>query len=128
MASESFTSQIGAAAASTYLTTPILPKSLYPPSARGVYAAYRAAFGSEAEPNALYGYEAMSVVLDSIRRAGSQGNNRQAVIDQFFATRNRDSVIGRYSMEADGETTLSPYAVDRVLGGRPVFNRAIAVG
>jgi hypothetical protein len=31
-------------------------------------------------------------------------------------------------MEADGETTLSPYAVDRVLGGRPVFNRAIAVG
>jgi len=29
---------------------------------------------------------------------------------------------------SDGETTLSPYAVDRVLGGRPVFNRAIPVG
>jgi branched-chain amino acid transport system substrate-binding protein len=128
MASESFTSQLGAAGASTYLTNPILPKSLYPASARGVYAAYRAAFGAEAEPNALYGYEAMSVVLASIRRAGSQGNNRQAVIDQFFATRNRDSVIGPYSIEADGETTLSPYAVDRVLGGRPVFNRAIPVG
>jgi branched-chain amino acid transport system substrate-binding protein len=76
----------------------------------------------------LYGYEAMSVVLDAIRQAGSQGNNRQAVIDQFFATRNRNSVIGRYSIEADGETTLSPYAVDRVLSGRPVFNRAIPVG
>ena len=128
LASESFTSQLGAAAASTYLTTPILPKGLYPASARRVFSAYRAAFGVEGEPSALYGYEAMSVVLDAIRQAGSQGNNRQAVIDQFFATRNRNSVIGRYSIEADGETTLSPYAVDRVLSGRPVFNRAIPVG
>jgi branched-chain amino acid transport system substrate-binding protein len=127
MAGESFTSRIGAAAANTYVTTPILPTSLYPPSAQRVLHDYRDEFGVAAESYALYGYEAMSVVLDSIRRAGAKGNDRQAVIDQFFAIRNRDSVLGRYSIEADGETTLSPYGVDRVVNGRTVFYRAIPV-
>ncbi len=75
----------------------------------------------------MYGYEAMSVVLDSIRSAGTRGNVRQVVTDRFFATSDRSSVIGRYSIEADGETTLSRYGVDRVVGGRPVFYRAIEV-
>jgi branched-chain amino acid transport system substrate-binding protein len=127
MVSESFASQIGAAAASTYLTTPVLSTSLYPPPAARVLGDYRRDFGGEPGPYALYGYEAMSVVLDSIRRAGAKGNDRQAVIDQFFAIRNRDSVLGRYSIEADGETTLSPYGVDRVVNGRTVFYRAIPV-
>ncbi len=67
------------------------------------------------------------MVLDAIRSAGSHGNDRQSVIDRFFAIRNRDSVLGRYSIEPDGETTLSPYGVDRVVNGRPVFYRAIDV-
>jgi branched-chain amino acid transport system substrate-binding protein len=70
----------------------------------------------------------MSVVLDAIRSAGSQGNNRQSVIDQFFAVRNRNSVLGRYSIEADGETTLGSYGADRVVNGQPAFYRAIDIG
>ena len=49
------------------------------------------------------------------------------MIDRFFAVKNRDSVLGRYSIEADGETTLSRYGVDRVVNGQPVFYRAIDV-
>ena len=71
--------------------------------------------------------EAMSVVLDAIRAAGAHGNDRQRVIEQFFALTNRDSVLGRYSIEADGETTLARYGVDRVVNGRPVFYRAIDI-
>jgi len=128
MAGESFTSQIGAAAANTYLTTPVLAPGLYPPAGQRVLRDYRRAFGgAEGGPYALYGYEAMSVVLEAIRSAGARGNDRQTVIDRVFATRNRDSVIGRYSIESDGETTLSRYGVDRVLDGRPVFDRAIDV-
>jgi branched-chain amino acid transport system substrate-binding protein len=128
MVNESFTSQIGSAAGSTYLTTPVLAMHEYPPAAARVLSAYRRHFGSEPGPYALYGYEAMSVVLDAIRRAGSRGNDRQTVIDRFFAVKNRDSVLGRYSIEADGETTLSRYGVDRVVGSRPVFYRAFDVG
>ncbi len=128
LADGSFTSQLGAAGASTYITTPVLKPSLYPPQSARVLADYRRIFGGEPGAYALYGYEAMSVVLDAIRTAGAHGNDRQSVIDRFFAARNHDSVLGRYSIEADGETTLSPYGVDRVQNGQPVFYRAIDVG
>jgi branched-chain amino acid transport system substrate-binding protein len=124
---ESFPAQIGAAAPSTYLGTATLPIALYPPSARGVLRHYRKVFGREGGPSALYGYEAMTLVLDAIRSAGARGNDRQTVIERVFATSNRNSVIGRYSIDAGGETSLSRYGVDRVLGGRTVFYRAIEV-
>jgi branched-chain amino acid transport system substrate-binding protein len=119
----SFASQLGTAAGVTYLATPVLPSALYPPAARPVLAQYRARFHETAGPYALDGYEAMSAVLLAIRRAGSHGNKRQAVIDRFFAIKDRDSVLGRYSIQASGDTTLSRYGVDRVVGGRLVFYR-----
>ncbi len=128
MVNSEFTSEIGSeAAARTYLTTPILPTSLYPPPAAQVLAHYRRRFGAEGGAYALYGYEEMSVALLAIRGAGVRGNNRQAVVDQFFAIKNRDSVLGRYSIEPDGETTLSRYAADRVTGGRAVFYKVLNV-
>jgi branched-chain amino acid transport system substrate-binding protein len=128
MVNSAFTSEIGGGAAeSTYLTTPILPASLYPPPAAQVLARYRQRFGGEGGAYALYGYEAMSVALLAIREAGPRGNNRQAVVERFFAIKNRDSVLGSYSVEADGETTLSRYGVDRVKNGLAVFYRELKV-
>ena len=105
----------------------MLAPSEYPPAAARVLDDYRRQFGGQPGAYALYGFEAMSVVLDAIRRAGSHGNDRQTVIDRFFATANRDSVLGRYSMQADGETTLSRYGVDRIVGGRAQFYRALDI-
>ncbi len=124
----SFTAAIGAAGPQTYLTTPILPRADYPSPAAAVLADYRRHFGGQPGPYALYGYEAMSVVLDAIRRAAERGNDRQTVIDRFFQTRDRHSVLGTYSVLASGETTLSRYGVDRVSNGRVVFYRAFDVG
>jgi branched-chain amino acid transport system substrate-binding protein len=125
MATPEFTGAIGAAGDVTYITTPLLADSLYPPAAQRVLAAYRRQFHAEPGPSVLYGYEAMSGVLDAIRRAGVHGNNRPDVIKAFFAAQDRDSVIGRYSVLGSGETTLSVYGVDRVAAGNPVFWRAI---
>ena len=122
-----FTGALGAAGAQTYLTTPILPLADYPPPAARVLAEYRRRFGGRPGAYALYGYEAMSVVLDAIRRAAERGNDRQAVIDRFFQTKDRRSVLGTYSVLASGETTLSRYGVDRVSGGHAVFYRAFDV-
>ena len=127
MISESFTSQIGAAATNTYLTTPMLPARFYPPAAQRVLSSYGRTFGTEGNAYALYGYEAMTLVLDAIRDSGARGNDRQTVIDHVLATKSRNSVIGRYSIDSDGETTLSMYGVDLVAGGRPVFYRAITI-
>jgi branched-chain amino acid transport system substrate-binding protein len=129
MVNATFTSAIGAGAgARTLLSTPVLPVSLYPVSAQRVLAGYRRQFGEQPEAYALFGYEAMSAALQAIRRAGARGNNREAVIDALFAAGPRDSVIGRYAIEPDGETTLSSYGVDRVSAGRPVFWHALDVG
>jgi branched-chain amino acid transport system substrate-binding protein len=128
MVNPSFASAIGQAAASTYLTTPILPSRSYPRAAARVLEAYRKRFGSEGGPYALYGYEAMSVALLAVREAGARGNDRQTVIGRFFAIRDRESVLGRYSMQADGESTSSRYGVDRVENGRAVFYRVLSVG
>jgi branched-chain amino acid transport system substrate-binding protein len=129
MVNATFASEIGAAAGTkTLLTTPVLPVSHYPVSAQRVLAAYRRQFGEQPEAYALFGYEAMSATLQAIRRAGARGNNRQAVIDALFATGERDSVIGRYAIEPDGETTLSSYGLDRVADGKPVFWRGLNVG
>jgi branched-chain amino acid transport system substrate-binding protein len=128
MASPSFTSQLAAAAPRTYLTTPVLAPALYPPSAQAVLADYRRTFGVQGTPSALYGYEAMTVVLDAIRGAGSHGDDRQTVVDRMLATSKRNSVIGSYSIEPDGEVIPARFGVDRVLGGQPVFYRAIELG
>jgi branched-chain amino acid transport system substrate-binding protein len=124
---ETFASQIGAAARNTYVGTPVLPNAMYPRSARQVLRRYRASFGVQAGGYALYGYEAMTLVLNAIRAAGARGNDRQTVIERVLATRNRNSVIGRYSIEGDGETTLARYGIDRVVAGRLAFYRAFAV-
>lgn len=120
-----FASEIGAAAASTYLTTPWLPPAAYPPAARQVLADYRRTFGVEGGPQALYGYEAMTLVLDAIRSAGVHGNDRRVVTERVFDTKERDSVIGSYSIEPNGESTLSRYGVDRVMEGRLVPYRVL---
>jgi branched-chain amino acid transport system substrate-binding protein len=125
LATQEFTSAIGSAADVTYITNPLLATSVYPPAAQRVLAAYSHQFHTAAGPAVLYGYEAMSGILDAIRRAGSHGNDRPDVINEFMSTRNRESVLGRYSVQPNGETTLSTYGVDRVVGGSPVFWRAI---
>lgn len=119
-----FTSRLGGAQSLTYLGTPVLAPNLYSPVSRTVLDQYRRDFGGPGGPYVLYGYEAMSVVLAAIRSAGAHGDERQAVIDRFFATHDRESVLGTYSIQPDGETTLTQYGIDRVSHGHPVFWRA----
>jgi len=119
-----FTSHLGAAESATFVGSPTLATRFYPASAQHVLSEYKQRFASVGEPYALYGFEAMSVVLASIRAAGNSGDDRQAVIDKFLATHDRRSVLGVYSMGPSGETTLSSYAIDRLVKGSPVFWRA----
>jgi ABC-type branched-subunit amino acid transport system substrate-binding protein len=54
-------------------------------------ADFRARFGRTPGPNAAVGHAAMTAVLDAIAKAGSHANERQAVIDAFFAGRPRSA-------------------------------------
>jgi branched-chain amino acid transport system substrate-binding protein len=63
----------------------------------------------------------MAVVLDSIERA-AEPDDRSAVIDSFFATEDRESILGTYSIDEVGNTTLDAISGYRVEDGRPVFD------
>jgi branched-chain amino acid transport system substrate-binding protein len=127
MDTPTFTKAIGAAASRTYLTTPALSRSSYSSFARRVFEGVRERFDITPSPYDLYGYAAMDLVLSAIRRAGRHGDDRSAVIASAFASEHLDSVLGRYTVLADGETTLTGYGVDRVRSGMPTFWRALSV-
>lgn len=126
IAETAFTSKIGRAAARvTYLTSPALAPSLYPPAGQRFFHTYRKTFGMAPEPYAIFGYEAMKVALQAIRAAPLNGDPRQAVIDAFFRTKDRNSVLGRYSIDQNGDTTLTSYGAYRVRKGRLAFDHVI---
>lgn len=128
MAESAFASQIGQGAASvTYLTSPVLPPSSYPASAKPVLRQYRERFHARPSSYVLYGYEAMGVVLAAIRAAGHEGDDRRSVIEAVFKMHDRRSVIGAYSVLPNGETTLTRYGADKVRGGRTAFWRELSV-
>ena len=114
------------AALRTYLTAPTLDASAYPPAGQAFFERFRARYGAEPDPYAINGYEAMSVILDSIDRA-AMPTSRAAVVDAFFATRDRQSVIGQYSIDRFGDTTLGTYGAYRLDGGRIVWDRVLDI-
>jgi branched-chain amino acid transport system substrate-binding protein len=121
-----FTSKIPADSARvTFITNPTLDPKLYPPAAQDFFRTYKQKFGRDPEPYAIYGYEAMQVALLAIQNAGDKGNDRQAVIDEFFKIKDRDSVLGKYSIDENGDTTLSDYGGNRVKDGKLVFDKVI---
>ena len=72
-------------------------------------------------PAAAYGYESMALLLDAIHRAGAKGDDRGAVIDEVLSTHDRHSVLGTYSIDGNGDTTLRAVSGYRISDGLPVF-------
>ena len=98
-----------------------------PPAGRRFVRAFGRRYGLEPGRYAAYGYEAMAVALDSIRRAKDKGDDRDSVVDAFFNTQDRDSVLGTYSIDEVGDTTLTALAGYRVSDGRLVFANPLRV-
>jgi len=121
-----FPKKISASAAKmTWITNPTLDPKLYPQSGQDFFKEYKAKYKLDPDPYSIYGFEAMSVALQAIQNAGDKGNDRQAVIDAFFKIKDRESVLGKYSIDENGDTTLSDYGGDRVQNGKLVFDKVI---
>ncbi len=125
MATSKFLTGLGPAAQRTFITQPTLDSRLYPPAGQEFYRDFKAKFGHDPQPMAIFGYEAMGALLAAIDKAGKRGNDRQAVIDAFFGLKNRESVLGTYSIDDNGDTTRSEYGGYKVVGGRLVFDKAL---
>ena len=108
------------------ITIPGVAPEEYPPAGKEFLKAYEAEYG-EKNPDryAVYGYESMSLLLDAIKRAGENGGDRAAVVDQLLATKDREGVFGTYSIDENGDITLTPYGVYAIKDDQLVFDRSV---
>lgn len=77
------------------------------------------------DPYAIYGYEAMKLILDTCEKIGSKCTNRQDLIKALFETKGRDSVLGTYDIDENGDTTLTDYGIYTVKDGELVFGETV---
>lgn len=96
------------------LTLPFLGPSAYPAVGQRVL---RRLFPSGRSPvvQALYGYEAMRLVLDAIAVGGP---DREQVRNSVLATRRRHGVIGKYGFDRYGDTTSRRFGLSRIRNGQ----------
>jgi branched-chain amino acid transport system substrate-binding protein len=97
------------------------------PGGKKFLDAYKAAYGGETpDPYAIYGYESMQLFLDTIKGLGDKGTDKAAVLEALFATKDRDSALGTYSFDENGDTTLTDYGIYKVgTDGNPAFDSAV---
>jgi branched-chain amino acid transport system substrate-binding protein len=103
---------------------PVPPESELPAEGRRLLARLRETEGAEvARPEALYGYEAMRLVIDAVRTAGA---DRARVIEEALRIRERrDSPLGPYRVRATGEVETTSFALHALRDGRFAFERML---
>jgi branched-chain amino acid transport system substrate-binding protein len=97
-------------AAGAYATVGGLPFDQLPPSGLQYRKDYTAKYGETNEPYSIYGYEAANVLVDAIERIckdGKDPTDRKTVLDYVFATKDFDGVLGKWSFDKNGDTTLT---------------------
>lgn len=112
-------------------TFPILGPDALEPAGRRVLERYRSKHGSgEFDAYAVYGYEAMALLLDAVERGG-EGQEELTparVVDALLDTESRASPLGTYSIDSNGDTSLTRYGLYRLDGGQVVFDSAVDAG
>ncbi len=92
--------------------------------------AYNKKYDDDVQPYTAYAYEAANVMLDAIERAADEAGGvpeRQAVVEQVFATEDFEGVLGTWSFDDEGDTSLTELSVQTVDGGEFTLDRVIDV-
>ena len=108
----------------TKVTIATLSPDQYPPEGQEFFKTYTEKYGEEnPDPYAIYGYEAMQLALDAIKR--SKTGEKADIMTALLATKDRASVLGTYSLDANGDTSLTDYGVYSIKDGNLAFDKTI---
>ena len=107
------------------ITVATLDPDSYDAEGKKFFADYEAEY-NEPNPNpySIYGYEAGELMLDMLGRADDP-TDPASVKAAMFATKDRDSVLGQYSIDENGDTSLTTYGVYSVKDGKLVFDSSV---
>src|SRR5215208_1188534 len=126
--------QAGDAAEGIYVTFGGLPQSQLTGEGQQFVKNYEQQYDEPIQPYTAYAFEAANVMLDAIEKASEEAGggvpDRQAVVEQIFATENFHGVLAKgatWSFDEDGDTTLTKLSVQRVQGGEFQLDRVLDV-
>jgi branched-chain amino acid transport system substrate-binding protein len=123
-----FAARLSPAARHVYISSPgLMTKDLSATAKSEFLKPFEDAYHRVPSPRAIFGYEAMSAVLSVLKKAGTSATDRAIVVQDFFAIKNRDSVLGTYSINAQGDTSLAPFVFSRPVNGKLVPFQSVQV-
>jgi len=83
------------------------------------YQSYKAKYNAEPEPYAAYAYEAAKVAIGAINKVCK--NDRDAIREAVMATKDFNGVLGTWSFDPNGDTSLTTMSGNVVKGGKWEF-------
>ncbi|HET7050304.1 MAG TPA: ABC transporter substrate-binding protein [Solirubrobacteraceae bacterium] len=123
-----FAARLSPAARHVYISSPgFMTKDLSATAKSEFLKPFEDTYHRAPSPQAIFGYEAMSAILAVLKKAGTSVTDRATVVQDFFAIRNRDSVLGTYSINAQGDTSLAPFVFSRPVNGKLVPFQSVQV-
>ncbi len=113
-----FAAALGPTARNVFISSPgFLPKDLVP-AGRTFVSDFTKTYGHAPSGEAIFGYAAMQAVLYALHQSGSSVSDRATVVKKFFGiTDVPSSVIGTYSINSNGDTSLTSFVFSRLRGG-----------
>jgi len=119
-----FLSALTPAVRNLYVSTPgFLPTALGA-AGRSFTAAFATAYHRQPSTQAIFGYAAMSAVLHVLAEAGGQADNRSTVARDFMSLNQGTSVLGPFTIDRAGNTSLDAFVINRLSAGALVALRA----
>jgi branched-chain amino acid transport system substrate-binding protein len=83
------------------------------------YESYKKKYNSEPEAYAAYGYESGKVIVNAINKVCK--NDRAAIRDAVLGTKDYNGVLGTWSFDTNGDTTLTTLSGNVVKNGKWEF-------
>ncbi len=126
-----FLEAAAAAAEGSYITFGGVPPDQLTGKGKEFVDKYTAKYpNNPVEGYTAYGYEAANVVLAAIERAAAKNPAdvaalRAAVLDEVKATKDYDGVLGKWSFDADGDTSATTMSGLIITGGEFKFDSVI---
>ena len=126
-----FIKAAGASAEGSYITTgTIPPDQMTGPGAKFITDYNTKYPDAKAEGYTAYSFEAANVVLAAIEKAAAKNPAdilalRALVLDEIMATKDFDGVLGKWTFDANGDTSLTEMSGLIITGGDFKFDKVI---
>jgi branched-chain amino acid transport system substrate-binding protein len=95
----------GPAAEGSYLTFTADPEKI--PQAKGFLEKYKATYGNELAPYAIYAYDSANILLTALSQSGTDGKN----VAEAIRSIKYDGALGHIEFDQKGDVKKSPYIV-----------------